>query len=253
MEFQNMRIAQVQTVVRYRATPTSFRKTNRRNHIMGINLTGRSRHDLGYTHLDLEPGVIYFFNQRDDYECITDEAGECYSVHFTTFDPIETDSFSKRIDNVEEIERLVRRVENAWLERERGELRLLLECYALAEQLYRLHTVPYAPRDERVWAARTYLDLHFKEEACLDAAAAVCGISRRRFNDIFRGQFGITPNGYVINKKLSYARELLKLGDLSPADVAAASGFSDVYYFSKVFHRYIGTTPSKYRKQFTFT
>ena len=248
MEFSNLRLERIRTVVRYRADVSEWTVTDRRDHIIGINISGTTDHDLGYKRMDLGPDYIYFFNQRDSYKAAVREDGYCYSVHFTTFEPIDTDSFCKKVNNTEEVVKLIRQVERARLRGE-GELRTCAEFYALCDMLHRLYTAPYTKRDERTVAAKAYMDVHFKEPSCLSEAVALSGVTGRRFGDVFKQQFGTTPNSYLLQKKLDYAAELLVLGYLSVTEVAELAGFCDVYYFSKMFKRHFGTTPGQYKKE----
>ena len=103
MRFDEMRIDSIKTIIRYKPDALSFRAKNRKDHIIGINISGSAMHDPGYKQLNIYPDYIYFFNQKDDYDALTTEVGYCYSIHFTTSEPIETESFCKKVGNTEEI------------------------------------------------------------------------------------------------------------------------------------------------------
>ena len=125
---------------------------------------------------------------------------------------------------------------------------MLSHFYNLCSVFYRIYSAPYKPKDQRILSAKDYIDLNFKEKDCLQAAADICQITRRRFNDIFKSHFYMAPSNYVLSKKIEYAKELLICDYLSISDIAEMSGFSDVYYFSKVFKQETHTTPAQYRK-----
>ena len=90
------------------------------------------------------------------------------------------------------------------------------------------------------------MDLNFRNPDCLHGAVAESGLSSRRFNDLFKTNFKITPNKYITQRKVEYAKCLLETQNITVTKVAALSGFSDVYYFSKVFKQIYGVTPSKW-------
>ena len=249
MNFENMRVESIRTVIYYKPDILSWQAKNRREHIIGINITGSADHDLGYKHLDLRPDYIYFFNQKDDFDAFTTEAGYCYSIHFTTYEPIKTESFCKKVNNTDEIVKRIKKIENAWLGRQNGELEMLSDLYALCWMFYQTYRAAYVPRDQRMVAAGEYLTLHFREKDCLTCAASECGITQRRFRDLFKQHFGTSPVNYVLSRKVHYARQLLELGYLPLAEVATLSGFSDVYYFSKIFKREVGCPPGVYKKE----
>ena len=247
MQFENMKVKQIKTIIYNKPDIMTWRAANRTDHIIGINITGKAKHDLGYKHLDLEPDYIYFFNQKDDYDAVTTEVGYCYSVHFTTYEPIETESFCKKVSNTEEIVKRIRKIEAEWLKSETGELTLLSGFYALCNMINQSYRASYAPKDHRAMTAREYIDLHFREKDCLACVVELSKLSQRRFGDIFKQHFGTTPGGYIISKKIDYAKQLLALGYLPVAEVAEMSGFSDVYYFSKMFKQEVGVAPGKFK------
>lgn len=247
--FEHLRIKEIRSVIYYKPDITEWRAKNRKYHIIGVNISGTTLHDLGYKRMDIAPDYIYFFNQRDDYSAKVIESGYCYSVHFTTEEPIETESFCKKVNSVEELSKMIGRIERIKSRGEGEELRLLSEVYALCHAIYRLYTAPYARHDPRISGAKEYMDLHFRERGCLSAAVERSSLTHRRFHDLFKQQVGETPNRYIIGKRIERAEELLMLDALSLSEIAELSGFSDVYYFSKQFKEMIGVTPGAYRRR----
>jgi AraC-like DNA-binding protein len=248
MDFSNLRLERIKTIVRYTDNTKSIKATARRDHIIGVCESGVAHHDFGYKRFTMEPGCIYFFNQRDNYTADIAEIGTCYSIHFTTSEPLETESFCRCVSNPKEIVRLISKVEHAWLQKRDSELQTLSLFYRLCDELLSLYRTPYTQKDARLTNARAYIDLHFKEDDCLERATALCGVSRRRFNDVFKAQFHTTPNRYLTAARIAFARELLEVGYLSTHAISELCGFSDAYYFSKVFKTQTGMTPGQYKQ-----
>ena len=248
MDFSNLRIERIKTVVRYHDSTRMIKASARRDHIIGINESGVAHHNFGYKHISVEPDCIYFFNQRDDYTATVTEFGTCYSIHFTTTEPIETESFCKKVSNPREIHQLIEKVERAWLRQEEGELETLACLYRVCDAIWQIYRTPYQKKNERINEAKRYIDLHFKEDGCLERAVESAGVSRRRFNDVFKAQFQTTPNRYLVQARVNFAKELLELEYLSINAISELCGFSDVYYFSKVFKAQTGLTPGQYKK-----
>jgi len=142
MRFENLRVESIKTIIRYKPDIISWRAENRKDHIIGINISGSAKHDLGYKHMDLAPDYIYFFNQKDDYDAFTTEIGYCYSIHFTTYEPIETESFCKKVGNTEEIVKRIKRIEDSWLRSEMGQLTMLSDFYSLCNIIYSSYNSP---------------------------------------------------------------------------------------------------------------
>ena len=59
---------------------------------------------------------------------------------------------------------------------------------------------------------------------------------------------GISPQKYLINFRLNQACKLMKNTELSIAEISRSVGYQDPLYFSKLFKKEKGLSPSKYRK-----
>jgi transcriptional regulator GlxA family with amidase domain len=66
--------------------------------------------------------------------------------------------------------------------------------------------------------------------------------------DIFKTQTGLTPNDYLQRARVEKAQEQLRQTNLSVTQIALATGFSSGQYFSTVFARYTGVSPTAFRK-----
>ena len=77
--------------------------------------------------------------------------------------------------------------------------------------------------------------------------ARAAGYSVDHFSRIFEKINGRRPQEFVIEERLTRARQLLAETGLSVGEIADTLGFSDVYFFSRQFRQRVGTTPSRYR------
>ena len=90
-------------------------------------------------------------------------------------------------------------------------------------------------------------------EARMDASLTVqeiakqLGLSAGFFNRAFKAATGKTPHDYVVDRRISRARLLLRRADLGLAEIAAASGFSSHAHLTSQFRRRLGTSPSRLR------
>ncbi len=248
MDFEHIRVKEICNVLRYTPTSRHWVAKNRKNHIVGIQLSGEASHDLGYQKFVLSRNCIYFFNQRDDYEVKVSEIGEALSIHFTTYDEIDTDSFCIPVGSREEILGILRRAEQ-YRGRAEGDLMTMSFLYRLLGELARLREKTYFPKDRRVVAAKEYMDGHFCEKGCLSEAVSQSGITARRFSTLFKLHFDTTPNRYLVMRRIELAKQLLRVESLSVSQIAADCGFSDVYYFSKLFKKEVGVSPMEWRRE----
>ena len=74
-------------------------------------------------------------------------------------------------------------------------------------------------------------------------------MSEVHFIRTFKQTYGITPNQFIINKRLEKAMHLLESTNLPIKDIAVSTGFANSYYFSRTFRMKTTITPSEYRKQ----
>ena len=90
-----------------------------------------------------------------------------------------------------------------------------------------------------------WLENAFDKPIVLDDLAAQCGLSKRRFTQLFKEITGFTLVEYVNRKRIEHAQERLR----ETGHVAYAcyeSGFQDMAYFYRSFKRYVGCTPGAF-------
>jgi len=75
-------------------------------------------------------------------------------------------------------------------------------------------------------------------------------ITRKKFTLLFKQEMGTTPHQFWLNEKIGEAQSLLIKSELSIKEIANALGFRDEFYFSRLFKRKEGVSPTQYRRQF---
>ena len=93
-----------------------------------------------------------------------------------------------------------------------------------------------------------YMQEHFTEDIDVEELAATEGLGTSQFHVLFRSLAGMTPTQYITKLRMSLAARLLCDAALSIGEVAERCGYGDSFYFSRVFHRETGKSPSSYRK-----
>lgn len=249
MNFENLRIKDIELVVEYRNDTMHWVAKNRVNHIIGIQLEGSAVHEFSNQTFTIGDNCIYYLNQKDDYKVQVIRNCSAYSVHFTTYEPIDTDSFCIQIQNSSEIINLLDKIKYEHSLSHNGDVMALSYLYRLCGIYNELRRKKHSPIDMRIKNALDHMDLHFTEKNCLHHAVHISGISVRRFNDLFKMHYGTTPNRYIISKKIDLASQLLLNSFMSIETIALSCGFTDQYYFNKVFKSETGFTPAKYRNK----
>jgi AraC-like DNA-binding protein len=94
-----------------------------------------------------------------------------------------------------------------------------------------------------------YIDSHLGENISLEAMAEMAGLSLYHFARAFRQSTGLTPHGYLLQRRIEHAARLLSRTELPLSEIALTVGFSDHSHFARHFRRFTGTTPSVARWQ----
>ena len=89
----------------------------------------------------------------------------------------------------------------------------------------------------------------FDSDLSLQALANESGYSRVHFVRMFKAATGSSPHNHLLNMKLERVRELLKNRSMSLIDIALDCGFSSHSHMSRLFHKFVGVTPSTYRRR----
>ncbi len=96
--------------------------------------------------------------------------------------------------------------------------------------------------------ARSYIREHLGEKLTLGIVANAVHISSSHLSHIFSTLAGQSFCDYICDERMALARHLLNTTDDSIDEISSRCGFSTPNYFSRVFKRYMGQTPSAYRK-----
>lgn len=94
-----------------------------------------------------------------------------------------------------------------------------------------------------------YLDEHYTENISLDKLAEQFFISKYYLSREFKKEFGTTIIQYILTKKITNAKELLRYSNDSIEVIAQLCGIDDASYFNKIFKKIEGCTASEYRKR----
>lgn len=102
--------------------------------------------------------------------------------------------------------------------------------------------------DERFEAVIYKMHRDFAKNTDVDEYARECGLSKSRFIHAFSEKMGRSPYAYLISLRLERAKELLLETKIPISQIAYEIGFSDPLNFSRIFKKYHGASPGKYRK-----
>lgn len=118
----------------------------------------------------------------------------------------------------------------------------------LADDLPVHQKIPPTKLAQAIWFIRQ----HYMDKISLSDVCAYCSVSRQQMIRYFRDGVGMTPNAYITQYKMDKARERIAASEMTTVkEVAQELGFDDQGYFSRVFSRTVGESPSAYRTRVT--
>ena len=103
----------------------------------------------------------------------------------------------------------------------------------------------YSTRSVQV---KKVIELHRYSNLGLDELAKLCNLSLSSFKREFKKEFNDTPNNYITNQKLKRAKELLSITEMPVSEIAYGVGFNDPLYFTRIFKKKTGNSPTEYRQ-----
>lgn len=96
--------------------------------------------------------------------------------------------------------------------------------------------------------AKQYIMEHYNKTINLETVSSFVGLNPAYFSSVFKKATNQNFNDYVTEVRIENARLLLSRTSKDVADIAEEVGYSDVKYFSKLFKKNTGLTPSEFRK-----
>lgn len=96
-----------------------------------------------------------------------------------------------------------------------------------------------------------YIHGHYFEKITLGDVAKAGNVSKRTCGNIFNKYLNKAPMAFLNDYRLRKATELLLATDKTMLEISLATGFSGASYFSEVFRKSFGLSPTEYKKQYT--
>ena len=107
-------------------------------------------------------------------------------------------------------------------------------------------------KKERYAALNEYLRMNIGKKLLLSDISTALSISVSTLKKLSFEAFGISPLAYFITLKLDAAKRMIKETSFNFTEISEKLGFSGVHYFSRLFKKHVGMTPSEYAKTADF-
>jgi AraC-like DNA-binding protein len=92
-----------------------------------------------------------------------------------------------------------------------------------------------------------YINFNLDQNISLETLAEMAGLSTHHFARAFKQTVGMPPHGYVLQRRIEHAQQMLRNTDLPMSEIALSAGFSDQSHLARHFRRITGMSPSVVR------
>lgn len=239
----------------------AFRK-NLDSYLIVLVLSGSGTLMYNEKFYELKPGSCFFIDCKIPYyhQSSDSDPWELIWVHFhgatskeyyryfsVISDPaLMPQAFGELKDK---LERLLDVNTHADLMVEISSSRLIMDILSILLQDVTNSKEEQTPARQKMLQIRLYLDEHYTDKFSLDQLSEHFFISKYHLSREFKNHFGITPNHYVISKRITLVKKLLRFSDFTLEDIAAKAGFYDTSYLNKQFKKSEGISASDFRKK----
>ena len=103
-------------------------------------------------------------------------------------------------------------------------------------------------RKQNLQHVKDYLDQNYNKKITLDKLSEIFFINKFYLTRIFKEQFGISVNNYLLQVRITHAKQMLRFTDMPIEKIAHACGMSDANYFARMFKKVEGVAPGEFRR-----
>ena len=198
--------------------------------------------------LRTEGNSLFYLPKGTSYRVDALRDGICYAINFQA--RIEDDPFCVTLRNVDPLLRNFKAAADAWQSNDSAKhavaMRAVYDAICRGQKEQQRSYVP-GTQVSLISPALEKIDQSFNDPGLsVSELALLCGISEVYLRRLFLGAVGASPKEYIIQKRIEYAKSLLRAGGFSVTEVATLCGYSEPCHFSREFSKRIGVSPRDY-------
>lgn len=219
---------------------------------LSFRVKGNADYESGKIQLHANTNDILFVPAKQDYIIDAKISETVLVVHFFSLPEIQQNLSIFHPSNPDIFQRLFSEICEIWKTQPTGfRYRMYAILYKIFEQIEIQETKQkLLIKPKKFQEAIDYLHENFSSpEVTVESTAAHIGISTVYLRKLFRSILDDSPLHYLIRLRLNHAQSLLKTGYYSITETALLSGFNDPKYFSLLYKKYLGTSPSNNLKR----
>ena len=215
-------------------------------HALALRLCGSASFSHSNLNSSTNAGDVFYMPANYSYKATYQEKNEILVIHFESDLISEMENY--QLNNIHIISKLFHKIYDIWSKKENGYYYSALSVMGEILENISCQQSPYlcGATMKAFEEAVGYVEENFTSNGCsVEEMVAKAHMSGTYFRRLFFNRFNMTPNKYLISKRLVYAEKLLSTGRYSIKEVAEMSGFYDVKYFSRVVKKEYGVPPSE--------
>lgn len=223
---------------------------NHHSHAIIIKLQGTTEYRTLENTWLLSAGQILFVAKESTYFVREVTSGYSYVVNFESPAPYAQSVAKLPLPPDFDVLPLADKLYRAW--QKENTYGTMAALYSLLDKAATALRKTYAsPRERRLLEpVMAYLNAHLTDpDLTLDHLSQLAGVSDAYLRRVFKKQYGTAPAGFVIRERIRLAKQLLLSTEASRiSQVASQVGYSDPLYFSRLFKKYTGLSPTEYSR-----
>ena len=223
------------------ASPRSF-------HALSFRTSGNAHYSFGDTELSAHSGDLLFVPENVPYH-ITGQNEELYAIHFELPEKVQTHLELFHMEDYARTKKLFENCYKIWTKKENGYYYKTLSIFYNILSKISVSQFNEQADDllQKLKPAMDYLHANYtNSDLSVLTLCDVAHVSDTWFRKLFMKCYGTKPITYINTLRIDYAKELLESGYYKIESVATMAGFDDAKYFSTLFKRYTGLSPSQY-------
>ena len=222
---------------------------NEKNYLLIYSLDGQAEYEASGNHFSVSKGDMLFFDKGQAHTSYSNKehpwtyctiAFDAQNLASNEF-PILT-----HITNTEFCRQLYKTLNYEWNAKKSG---YLLMCRGLVSELLCI-LIRENSLEHKKGAVIENIKRHMVEnftcDFTVDKLSKMAGMSVPHFHRLFKENTDLSVKKYLNTVRINRACDLLKSGEHNITEIAYIVGFHDIYYFSRLFKKMVGTSPSSF-------
>lgn len=219
---------------------------NKKFNILACAAEGKAFYKVNNEDLEIERGDILFFPKGQAHSATTVEDNP-WSYYSIAFD-LNCDAVLPVLSKTKAFyryEKQLQRLYYEWTAKNNGYKTMCRSI--IMELLCMIVRENNLPRTDIIEDIKNYMIENYDKSITIDELAHMAGVSNSHFHMLFKESTGMSAIQYHNQIKMNMARDILQSGDSNVTQTAQSLGFNDIYYFSRLFKKIIGVSPSSFK------